>query len=145
MAAPLALKTLSRAKWLVPLVMTGARWVSAHPEVGETIREQAAQLVAAAKSRRGGVLTTIEVLRGQVDLLARSADDAAEKQQAKAWSRSLDGCEGAARLLQAPGATKEDRRRLTKRVEALRAEIFAAYIEEVGEDAEAAEQGRPTS
>ena len=32
---------LHAAKWLVPLLATGARWLSAHPEVWDGIKEQA--------------------------------------------------------------------------------------------------------
>ena len=76
------------------------------------------------------------VLREQVDYLAQSADDADEERRAKAWAKRLDSCEMAAHLLTAPGAPRKDRRTLKKRVEELRSEIFAAYIDEMSEDAE---------
>lgn len=130
---------VNAARWAIPLLAAGARWLSAHPEVWEGIKEQASRLQHAATSRPDGVLTTVAVLREQVDYLAESADDEREAQQAKAWTKRLDSCERAAQLLKAPGATKKDRKTLKKSVEELRSEIFAAYIEERGEDAEKAE------
>ena len=124
------------AKWLLPLLAAGARWLSSHPEVWESIKEQGAKLQKVTTDRPEGVLTTVGILREQVDYLAASADDADEEQKAQEWSKRLDSCERAAQLLKAPGTTRKDRKVLAKRVEALRTEIFAAYIEEMGEDAE---------
>lgn len=130
---------VNAARWAIPLLAAGARWLSAHPEVWEGIKEQAAKLQHATTSRPDGVLETVAVLREQVGYLSESADDEREAQQTKAWAKRLDSCERAAQLLKAPGATKKDRRTLKKSVEELRSEIFAAYIEEMGEDAEKAE------
>ena len=71
-----------------------------------------------------------------MDYLADSADDEEETRRARDWAKRLDSCERAAQLLQTPGATRKDRKALKTRVEALRSEIFAAYIEEMGEDAQ---------
>ncbi|WP_087485838.1 hypothetical protein [Brachybacterium massiliense] len=124
------------AKWLLPLLATGARWLSSHPEVWESIKEQGAKLQKVTTDKPDGVLTTVGILREQVGYLTDSADDAGEARQAQDWAKRLDSCERAAQLLQTPGTTRRDRKSLTKRVEALRSEIFAAYIEERGEDAE---------
>ncbi|MGO1226098.1 MAG: hypothetical protein ACTMH5_04625 [Brachybacterium sp.] len=130
---------VNAAKWAIPLLAAGARWLSSHPEVWEGVKEQAARLQRATTSKPDGVLTTVAVLREQVDYLAESADDEGEVRRAKEWAKRLDSCERAAQLLKAPGATKKDRRTLKTSVEALRSEIFSAYIEEMGEDAEEAE------
>ena len=45
--------------------------------------------------------------------------------------------EQAVRLVQAPGATRKDRKALKTRVDALRSEIVTAFIQEQGEDAHA--------
>lgn len=127
---------LHAAKWLVPLLATGARWLSTHPEVWDGIKEQGAKLQKFATDRPDGVLKTVRILREQVDYLAASADDELEAQQAAEWAKRLDSCERAAQLLKAPGTTRKDRKALKKRIEALRTDIFAAYIEERGEDAE---------
>ena len=82
------------------------------------------------------MVKTVRILREQVDYLAASADDELEAQQAAEWAKRLDSCERAAQLLKAPGTTRKDRKALKKRIEALRTDIFAAYIEERGEDAE---------
>lgn len=128
---------LKVAKWAIPLLTAGARWLSTHPEVWEGIKEQTAKLQRATTNKPDGVLTTVAILREQVDYLAGSADDAEEERLAQDWAKRLDSCERAARLLKAPGATRQDRKKLKQTVEALRSEIFAAYIEERGEDAEA--------
>lgn len=127
---------INTAKWAIPLLAAGARWLSSHPEVWESIKEQGARLQKATTDKPDGVLTTVGLLREQVDYLAASADDPAEAQQAQDWARRLDSCERAAQLLKAPGTPRKDRKTLKKRVEALRTQIFAAYIEEMGEDAE---------
>lgn len=124
------------AKWALPLLATGARWLSSHPEVWDAIKEQATKLSKTATNKPEGVLATVAVLREQVDYLAASADDAGEERRAKDWSKRLDSCERAAQLLKAPGATRKDRKALGKSTEVLRSEIFSAYIAEMGEDAE---------
>ena len=130
---------VNAARWAIPLLAAGARWVSAHPEVWEGVKEQATRLQKTTTNKPDGVLATVAILREQVDYLEDSADDAGETRRAQDWAKRLDSCERAARLLKAPGATRKDRRTLKTRVEALRSEIFEAYIEEMGEDAEAAE------
>lgn len=137
--APKSGAALNAAKWTLPLLAAGARWLSSHPEVWEGVKEQAAKLQKASIDKPDGVLATVTVLREQVDYLAQSADDADEERRATAWAKRLDSCEMAAHLLTAPGATRKDRRTLKKRVEELRSEIFAAYIDEMGEDAERSE------
>ena len=127
---------INTAKWAIPLLAAAARWLSSHPEVWESIKEQGAKLQKVTTDRPEGVLTTVGILREQVDYLAASADDADEEQKAQEWSKRLDSCERAAQLLKAPGTTRKDRKVLAKRVEALRTEIFAAYIAEMGEDTE---------
>src|SRR5699024_1067371 len=131
------------AQWALPLLAAGARWLSAHPEVWERVKEQAARLQKPSTSTPDGVLTTTQILREQVDYLRDSADDDEEARRAQDWAKRLDSCERAAQLLKAPGATRKDRKALRTRVEALRSEIFAAYIEEMGEDAQAAEPPYP--
>ena len=79
------------------------------------------------------------MLRGNVEYLAASADDDAERERAAQWAKQLDHCEQAARLVQAPGATRKDRKALKTRVDALRSEIVAAFIQEQGEDAQEAD------
>ena len=123
------------AQWALPLLAAGARWLSAHPEVWERVKEQAATLQKPSTSTPDGVLTTTQILREQVDYLRDSADDDEEVRRAQDWAKRLDSCERAAQLLKAPVATRKDRKALRTRVEALRSEIFAAYIEEMGEDA----------
>lgn len=126
---------LRAAQWAIPLLAAGARWLSAHPEVWENVKEQAAKLQRTTTNKPDGVLATVEILREQVNYLEDSADDDEEARRARDWATRLDSCERAARLLTAPGATRKDRKALKTRVEALRSEIFAAYIEEMGEDA----------
>jgi len=128
---------MTAARWAIPLLAAGARWLSDHPEVWEGIKEQAAKLQTATTHKPDGVLTAVGILREQVDYLAESADDAEEARLATDWAKRLDSCERAAQLLQAPGSTRKDRKTLKKRVETLRSEIFTAYIEERGEDAAA--------
>ena len=131
---------MNAARWALPLLAAGARWLSTHPEVWEGVKEQAAKLQKTTTNKPDGVLTTVGILREQVDYLAESADDAEEARLAKDWAKRLDSCEHAAQLLKAPGSTRQDRKKLKKRVEALRSEIFEAYIEELGEDAEVADK-----
>lgn len=126
---------LRAAQWALPLLAAGARWLSAHPEVWERVKEQAAKLQKPRTSTPDGVLATAQILREQVDYLEDSADDE-EARRARDWAKRLDSCERAAQLLTAPGATRKDRKALKTSVEALRSEIFAAYIEEMGEDAQ---------
>ncbi|MGO1406955.1 MAG: hypothetical protein ACTHV2_00985 [Brachybacterium sp.] len=142
-SSPKAAAAVTAARWAIPLLATGARRLSAHPEVWDTIKEQAGKLSQSTTKKPDGVLETVAVLREQVDYLASSADDADEARRAKDWSKRLDSCERAAQLLKAPDATKKDRKTLTTSVESLRSEIFGAYIEEMGEDAEETE-GRST-
>ncbi|ATG50905.1 hypothetical protein CFK38_04700 [Brachybacterium vulturis] len=130
---------LNAARWALPLLAAGARWISTHPEVWETVKEQATRLQTTTTNRPDGVLATVAILREQVDYLEGSADDAGETRRAQDWAKRLDSCERAAQLLKAPGATRKDRKTLKVRTEALRSEIFEAYIEEMGEDAEVAE------
>jgi|SRR5699024_2987343 len=130
---------LRAARWALPLLAAGARWLSDHPEVWERVKEQAATLQRTSTNRPDGVLETVAILREQVDYLEGSADDAEETRRAQDWAKRLDSCERAAQLLKAPGTTRKDRRTLKTRTEALRAEIFEAYIEEMGEDAAAAD------
>ena len=127
---------LRAAQWAIPLLAAGARWLSAHPEVWERVKEQAARLQKPNTGTPDGVLATARILREQVDFLADSADDEEEARRARDWAKRLDSCERAAQLLTAPGATRKDRKALKTSVEALRSEIFAAYIEEMGEDAQ---------
>ncbi|MDN5892796.1 MAG: hypothetical protein L0H93_02120 [Nocardioides sp.] len=132
---------MNAARWAIPLLAAGARWLSTHPEVWESVKEQAAKLQRTTTNKPDGVLATVAILREQVDYLEGSADDAGETRRAQDWAKRLDSCERAAQLLKAPGATRKDRKALKERTEALRSEIFEAYIEEMGEDAEAAERG----
>ena len=128
---------INTAKWAIPLLAAAARWLSSHPEVWESIKEQGAKLQKVTTDKPDGVLTTVGILREQVGYLADSADDAGEARRAEDWAKRLDSCQRAAQLLKAPGTTRKDRKTLKKRVEALREEIFSAYIAEMGEDAEA--------
>lgn len=130
---------MNAARWAIPLLVAGARWLSAHPEVWEGVKEQATRLQKTTTNKPDGVLATVAILREQVDYLEGSADDAEETRRAQDWAKRLDSCECAARLLKAPGATRKDRKTLKTRVETLRSEIFEAYIEEMGEDAAAAD------
>jgi len=127
---------LRAAQWALPLLAAGARWLSAHPEVWERVKEQAARLQRTTTNRPDGMLATVEILREQVAYLEDSADDEEETRRARDWAKRLDSCERAARLLTAPGATRKDRKALKTSVEALRSEVFTAYIEEMGEDAQ---------
>src|SRR5699024_3446781 len=117
--------------------------LSAHPEVWQRVKEQTARLQKPSTSTPDGVLTTTQILREQLHYLRDSADDDEEARRAQHSAKRLDTCERAAQLLKAPGATRKDRKALRTRVEALRSEIFAAYIEEMGEDAQAAEPPYP--
>ena len=51
------------AQWALPLLAAGARWLSAHPEVWERVKEQAAKLQKPSTSTPDGVLTTAGVTR----------------------------------------------------------------------------------
>jgi len=90
---------------------------------------------AERRSTPAAMLSTLEVLRGQVRALADSADDAEETARAAAWSKKLDAATHAAELLSAPGSTAKQRKVLKKQVDGLREEIFAAYVTELDEDA----------
>ncbi|AXK46192.1 hypothetical protein [Brachybacterium saurashtrense] len=143
--APKALPTLgprgkgalSTAKWALPLLIAGARWLSENPELLEKVKLQISRLLSARTSTIDGMLETITVLRESVDYLAGSADDEAEARQARDWAEQLDHCEQAAKLLTAPGAPSKERKALKKRIDALRTEIMASFIAEQGEDATA--------
>src|SRR5699024_86705 len=122
--APKSGAALNAAKWTLPLLAAGARWLSSHPEVWEGVKEQAAKLQKASIDKPDGVLATVTVLREQVDYLAQSADDADEERRAKAWAKRLDSCEMAAPLLTEPGATRKEHREMKKRCVARRYGIF---------------------
>lgn len=136
---PKSRSALDTAKWAVPLVLAAGRWLAGHPELMDRVKEQLETLKRSRTSTPAGALETIEVLRGNVGYLAASADDEAEQERAARWAKQLDHCEQAARLVQAPGATRKDRRALKARVDALRSEIVAAFIQEQGEDAQEAD------
>src|SRR5699024_11082885 len=78
------------AQWALPLLAAGARWLSAHPEVWERVKEQAAKLQKPSTSTPDGVLTTAGILREQVDYLRDSADDDGEVRRARDWAKRLD-------------------------------------------------------
>lgn len=127
---------LKAVSWIGPFAAQAVTSISKDPEVLRTIKEQAARLAKPRGGTSEEQLKTIEVLRDQVTYLAESADDDDEARRAEEWSQRLDRCERAARILQAPGASKADRTALTKKVGALRSEIFSAFIVEQAEDAE---------
>ena len=70
----------SAARWALPLLAARARWLSAHPEVWEGVKEQAAKLQKTSTNKPDGVLATVaqDILREQVGYLEDSADDDAE-------------------------------------------------------------------
>ena len=127
---------LKAVAWIGPLAVQAVRSISKNPELLDTIKEQATWLSGLRGGTGDDQLETIQVLRDQVAYLAESADDDDEARKAEEWSQRLDRCERAARILQAPGAPKADRTALTKKVNALRSEIFSAFITEQAEDAE---------
>ena len=77
---------------------------------------------------------TIAMLREQVAYLLESADDAAERERALAWGAKLERLERAHALVR-PGSSATERRRLEAQVEALRAQVVAAFLVERIEDA----------
>lgn len=126
---------LKAAKWLGPLAIEGIRRLAKNPEAMSTVKEQGAKLLKNTGDKPEDVLATIEALRDQVDYLEESADDRAEADRAAAWAKQLEKYERAARLLQAPGATKADLASLKKKVGELRGQIFSAFVQEQEEDA----------
>ncbi|TDE94018.1 hypothetical protein EXU48_11195 [Occultella glacieicola] len=123
-------------KWIGPFLPKAVELIKANPEIWQSIQDQANRLARRKGTAVQDVLATIEVLRDQVAYLAASADDADESRRAEAWSKRLSHCEHAAQLLTAPGTTKAERAALADRVAALRTEIFTAFIEEHGDDAQ---------
>lgn len=118
-----------------PIAMQVVKHLRENPELLHKLVEQAKKLISADKSTPEAMLSTLEVLRGQVRALADSADDAEETARAAAWSKKLDAATHAAELLSAPGSTAKQRKVLKKQVDGLREEIFAAYVTELDEDA----------
>ena len=109
----------------------------------EGVKEQATRLQKTTTNKPDGVLATVAILREQVDYLFRTPPTTPVRPVGRRTGRSgWIPARVCRRLLKAPGATRKDRRTLKTRVEALRSEIFEAYIEEMGEDAEAVEGRR---
>lgn len=127
-------------------------WAREHPEVIQDVVAQARR--TRPSSRRDGASgagaedlvdavvldetedlgETIALLREQVAYLLESADDTAERERAVAWGGKLDRLARAERLM-VPGRASSERAKLHARVEALRAEIVAAFLVEKIEDA----------
>lgn len=120
-----------------PIVIRIVQTLKDNPEISDFVKEQLAKLKRHDKATPEAMLATLEALREQVALLTGSADDAQEAAQAAAWSAKLDSATRAAKLLAAPGSTAKQRKTLKKQIDALRQDIFAAYVTELAEDAAA--------
>ena len=118
-----------------PIAMQVVQHLKDNPDLQQKLMEQAKKLKRQDRSTPAAMLSTLEVLRGQVRALADSADDAEETARAAAWSKKLDAATHAAELLSAPGSTAKQRKVLKKQVDGLREGIFAAYVTELDEDA----------
>ena len=121
-----------------PLAIKAAQAVQENPELSSFVKKQLEKLGINDKSTPEAMLATLEVLREQVGTLTESADDGREAAQAVAWSAKLESATHAAKLLAAPGSTAKQRKTLKKQIDALREEIFSAYVSELEEDAAAA-------
>jgi hypothetical protein len=126
-----------------PVLAVVSKLISDHPDVWARVKSEIPKLLKSTGNSPEALLATIEVLRGQVTYLADSADDEAESAAAAAWAKQLDSYERAARLLATPGKHKKERVELKRKVDALRSEIFSAFIRENSEDAEEGEAPAP--
>lgn len=131
----MAIAVLSTA---TPIVIRVVQTMKDNPEISHFVKEQFARLKHNDKATPEAMLATVEALHEQVALLTESADDEQEAAQAAAWSAKLDAATGAAKTLAAAGSTAKQRKTLKKKIDALREDIFAAYVTELGEDVSAA-------
>lgn len=130
-------KGLDIALALAPFAAGALKKLMENPALAKGIQEQFDRLRKHSGDSGSDLLETVKVLREQVDYLVESADDEREAARAATWSKQLEQCERAARLVSAPGATRKERRALKKRITGLRTEILEAFIAEQEEDAEA--------
>ncbi|WP_306232674.1 hypothetical protein [Agrococcus beijingensis] len=114
-----------------PLVWT---WLSANPEVRETIERMVKRLTASTGQDPDEMRKTLQAMREQVEYLRNSADDDFERRRAAAWSTSLIRLEHAVEMLRG-GAARADVKRLRSSIDALRAQILDAFLIEQVEDA----------
>jgi uncharacterized protein involved in exopolysaccharide biosynthesis len=123
---------------VAPLAIGALKKLMEDPDLAKKAQDQVDRLLKNSGDSPADMLETVKVLREQVDYLVGSADDDREAARAEAWSKQLEQCERAAKLVGAPGATRKERRALKKRIAALRSEILEAFIVEQQEDADAA-------
>ena len=130
-------KALAFLGTATPIVIRVVQTLRDNPEIADYVRSQADRLKRNDKSSPEAMLATLDALREQVTLLTESADDEQEAAQAAAWSAKLDSASRAAQLLAAPGSTAKQRKTLKKQIDALREDIFTAYVTELDEDSKA--------
>lgn len=124
---------------LAPFAISALKRLLEDPATQQWAQERMGRFTATSSSSPDGMLATIAALRTDVRFLAESADDATETERARAWTKQLDRCEQAARLLKAPGATAKQRRALHRKLRELHTEIFDAALVERDEDARSAD------
>lgn len=127
---------ISLAMTLSPFALELIRKAADNPEVWKKVQEQILRLGQHRGDTPEDMRRTIEALREQIDYLTDSADDDAEAKQAQTWGKQLEQLDRAAALLTAPGATRKQKKTLSKKIGTLRAEILKAFIAEVDEDAQ---------
>jgi len=133
-------KAISFLGMATPFVIRLVQMLRDNPEVWDYVKEQLEKLRRHDKATPEAMLATLDALREQVALLTESADDEQEAAQAVAWSGKLDSASRAAQLLAAPGSTAKQRKTLKKQIDALRQDIFAAYVTELDEDTKSAKK-----
>jgi uncharacterized protein involved in exopolysaccharide biosynthesis len=134
-------KAVGIAVMVAPLAIDVLKKLLENPDLAKRAQQQFDRLLKHSGDSSADMLETVKVLREQVDYLVGSADGKHEATRAATWSKQLEQCERAARLVSAPGATRKERRALKKRIAALRSEILEAFIVEQQEDADAAQSG----
>ena len=133
-------KAISFLGMATPVVIRIVQAMRDNPEIWDFVTEQIDKLKRNDKATPEAMLATLDALREQVTLLTESADDEQEAAQAAAWSAKLDSASRAAQFLAAPGSTAKQRRTLKKQIDALRQDIFSAYVTEIDEDAKSAKK-----
>ena len=114
-----------------PLVWS---WLASNPDVAERIQREVQRLGRSSGQDPEAMRASLKAMREQVEYLRDSADDAAERERAKAWSASLIRLGHAVEMLRG-GSSRADRLRLSGRIDALRSEILDAFLIEQIEDA----------
>lgn len=132
-------------RWLIPALRTlgvnGVKygplvyaWLRTNPDVADRIQREVQRLGRSTGDDPEAMRASLRAMREQVEYLRDSADDDAERARTRVWSASLTRLEHTAEMLRG-GSSRDDRKRLRTRIDALRAEIIDAFLLEQIEDA----------